>query len=100
MDSSVFKARQGELEAVVARCSAGKPLIVVVPRSVKGMQTQGGLASWHNVEQVVGALSSWQGGLLLTTRRRCPRGDEADDERDDLMKLLSMTTHPFFSSRS
>jgi hypothetical protein len=37
MGSSVFKARQGELEAVVARCSAGKPLIVVVPRSVKGM---------------------------------------------------------------
>jgi hypothetical protein len=57
MGSSVFKARQGELEAVVARCSAGKPLIVVVPRSVKGVQTQGGLASWHNAEQVVGTLS-------------------------------------------
>jgi hypothetical protein len=53
----MVSVRQGEIVAVAAWCSAGRLLVVVVPHSVKGMQTRGGLASWHNVEQVVGALS-------------------------------------------
>jgi hypothetical protein len=69
MDSSVFKARQGEREAMVARCGAGKPLIVVVPRSVKGMQNQGGLASWHIVEQVVGKVEARS--LVRCTEASC-----------------------------